>query len=230
MPRRKRPTHTRRSEHWLRIAVNDASSFTNKRIRSAFGWHSREAIEWRSPIESDQYAEYYDGEFLNRLGIKEANLAVPLHSFWPQRGPRWDGLARTSSRKFLIVEAKAYIEEGIDFGSKAGDISRKKIAEALQQSKQAFGANENANWESPFYQYANRLAHLHFLVAKNQIDAHLVFIYFANAPDVPSPCSTEQWEGARRLTEKCLGLGRHVYRDRIASIVIDVQEMCRSIR
>ena len=230
MPRRKRPAHTHRSEHWLRVAANDASAFTNERIKLAFGWHAREMIEWRSPVQSDQYAEYYDGEFLNRLGVDEVNLAVPLHSFWPKGGPRWDGLARTSSRKFLIVEAKAYIEEGVDFSSKAGDTSRKKITEALEQSKQAYGANANASWESPFYQYANRLAHLHFLVTKNQIDAYLVFMYFANAPDVPSPCSTEQWEGAGRLTEKCLGLGRHVYRDRIATIVIDVPEMCRSMR
>ena len=34
-----------------------------------------------------------------------------------------------------------------------------------------YGASTDANWESPFYQYANRLAHLHFLVEKNQIDA-----------------------------------------------------------
>lgn len=226
MPRRERPPNTSRSEHWLRMAANDASAFTNERIRCAFGWCDRESIEWLSPIRSDQYAEYYDGEFLKRLGIKE--LAIPLHSFWPRSGPRWDGLARTSSRKFLLVEAKAYIEEGVDFGSKAGNDSRRKIAKALKQSKQAYGASAEANWELPFYQYANRLAHLHFLVSKNEIDAYLVFLYFANAPDVPSPCSSEQWEGARRLTEKCLGLGSHVYRDRIATVVIDVPEMSKS--
>ena len=230
MPRRERPPRTHRSEHWIRVAANEASAFTNARIRSAFGWHTSEMIEWRSPIESDMYAEYYDDEFIKRLGIDEMNLTVPLHEFWPKSGPRWDGLARTSSRKFLIVEAKAYIEEGVDFGSKAGDTSRRKIAEALEQSKKAYRANANACWESPFYQYANRLSHLYFLVTRNQIDAYLLFMYFANAPDVPSPCSTDQWEGARRLTEKCLGLGRHVYRDRIATIVIDVPEMCRSTR
>ena len=223
MPKRERPRNTSRSEHWLRMAANDGSAFANERIRTAFGWHDQETIEWLSPIKSDQYAEYYDDASLNRLGIY--NLAIPLHSFWPRSGPRWDGLARTSSRKFLLVEAKAYIEEGVDFRSKAGDSSRKKIAEALEQSKQAYGANPDANWESPFYQYANRLAHLHFLVSKNEIDAYLVFLYFANAPDVPFPSSSDQWEGARRLTEKCLGLGRHAYSDRVATVVIDVPEM-----
>ena len=209
------------------MAANDASNFVNEKISSAFGWRKRDTIEWLSPVESDQNAEYYDGEFLKRLGIGE--LKIPLHSFWPRSGPRWDGLARTSSGKFLLVEAKAYIEEAVDFGSKAGTSSRQKIAEALEQSKQAYGANPDANWESPFYQYANRLAHLHFLASKNEIEAYLLFLYFANAPDVPSPCSPEQWEGARRLTEKCLGLGRHVYCDRIATVVIDVPEMQESL-
>jgi len=223
VPRRERPTDTRRSEHRLRVAANEAAAFTSERIKSAFGWAAVETIEWRSPVESDQHAEYYDEAFLERLGIEQ--LAVPLHSFWPPRGPRWDGLARTSSGKFLLFEAKAYIEEGVDFRSKAGSASLEKIAEALEQSKRAYGANSDANWASPFYQYANRLAHLHFLVSCNEIDAYLVFLYFADAPDVPFPCSAEQWEGVRRLTEKCLGLGRHVYSDRIATIVIDVPEM-----
>jgi len=207
------------------VAVNEAGAFTNEKIRLAFGWPAGETIEWRSPIESDRYAEYYDDEFLDRLGIENGDLEVPLHSFWPRSGPRWDGLARTSSCKYLMVEAKAYIEEGVDFGSKAGDASRQKIAEALGHSKQAYGARTEANWESPFYQYANRLAHLHFLVERNGIDAYLVFMYFANAPDVPSPCTAEHWEGAKRLTEKCLGLGSHAYSDRVATIVIDVPDM-----
>ena len=226
MPRRNRPPTTTRSEHWLRVAVNDASDFTDEKIGKAFGWHHRETIEWRSPVKSDQYAEYYDDAFVERLGIGQ--LSTPLGEFWPRGGPRWDGLARTSSGKFLLVEAKAYIEECVDSGSKAGDASRDKIRQALDQSKLAYGARADANWEAPFYQYANRLAHLHFLVSENLIDAYLVFMYFANASDVPSPCTSEQWEGARRLTQKCLGLSRNAYSDRIASVVIDVPEMCRS--
>ena len=225
MPRYKRPHDVKRSERWLRVAVNDAPAFTNEKIRSAFGWPAEEMIEWRSPIKSDQYTEYGDDKFLKRLGIRIEELAVPLRLFWPRNGPRWDGLARSSSRKFLLVEAKAYIEESVYFGSKARNVSRMKIDEALEESKQAYAAAANANWASPFYQYANRLAHLHFLVSKNKIDGYLIFLYFANAPDVPSSCTAEQWEGATRLTEKCLGLGRHVYRDRIATIVIDVAEM-----
>lgn len=176
-------------------------------------------IEWRSPIREDGYAEYYDEEFLERLGIWD--LRYPLSSFWPKSGPRWDGLARTCGRKYILVEAKAYVEEGVDYRSGAGPDSLKQIRSALEEAKIAFGAASAAPWEAPFYQYANRLAHLYFLVEKNDLDAYLVFLYFADAPDVPHPCSVEQWIGARRLTEKCLGLGKHRFANRVATVTMD---------
>ena len=107
MPRRSRPKETSRSEHWMRIAANEVDDYTNGRIRNVFGWGSADRIEWRSPVSADAYAEYYDEEFLDRLGLSE--LKSPLEKFWPKSGPRWDGLARTSSGKILLVEAKAYI-------------------------------------------------------------------------------------------------------------------------
>jgi hypothetical protein len=125
----------------------------------------------------------------------------------------------------ILVEAKAYIEEGVDFKSKAGSKSMAKIRGALAEAKKAFGATENASWEQPFYQYANRLAHLYFLCEKNGLDIYLLFLYFANAPDVPNPCSVEQWQGASRLAEKCLGLGNHKYRGRVKTHIVDVPEL-----
>lgn len=226
MPRYPRPPNVKRSEHWLRVAANQASDFTNEKIRSGFNWYAEEMIEWRSPVKIDDYAEYRDAAFLERLGVNR--LAGHLGSFWPRGGPRWDGLAKSSSNKCVLVEAKAYIEEGVQLGgSRAKSLSSiKKISEALERSKQAYAASLDADWEShsPFYQYINRLAHLHFLVSNN-VDAYLLFLYFSNAPDVPDPCTVEQWEGARRLTNKCLGLGHHTYEGRIATVVIDVVEM-----
>ncbi len=227
MPRRDRPQNTTRSEHWMRVAANESAEYLNAVIRQKFKWDDGEVIEWRSPISSDQYAEYYDVEFLERLGIEE--IEQPLSSFWPRSGPRWDGLAVTESGKFILVEAKAYIEEGVDYGSKASLDSLAKINVALQEAKVAFGASDDAPWDTPFYQYANRLAHLYFLAEKNGLDAYLLFLYFANAPDVPDPCSIAQWEGAKRIVEKCLGLGQHRYRDRLKTLIIDVNEMLYNI-
>lgn len=226
MPRRARPAETSRSEHWLRVAVNDRGNVLDRYIRNAFSWPDSETLEWRSPVRGDDFAEYYDEEFLKRLGVGE--LPHPLKSFWPKSGPRWDGLARTSGHQLILVEAKAYIEEGVDYRSGASPKSLALILGSLEEAKRAFKANANAPWETPFYQYANRLAHLYFMVEKNRLDAYLVFLYFADAPDVPAPCSKAEWEGARRLTEKCLGLGTHAYSDRIATITLSVPELLSS--
>src|SRR5882672_11842209 len=142
MPRRKRPSTTQRSEHWLRVAVNDYSQALNSAVAERFKWDRRDRVEWLSPIASDDYAEYFDQEFLDRLGV--SNAKVSLNDFWPERGPRWDGLAKTASGKLLLVEAKAYIEEAIDYRSKAGSKSLGKISAALARAKKAFGATEDA--------------------------------------------------------------------------------------
>jgi len=126
------------------------------------------------------------------------------------------------------VEAKAYIEEGVHYRSKASTGSLAKINEALGQAKAAFKAKPDAPWEAPFYQYANRLAHLYYLRELNGVDAYLLFLYFADAPDVPAPCSAEQWQGAKRLTDKCLGLGKHPYGKQVSTIVWSVADMLDS--
>ena len=200
----------------MRVAAGEQTEL-NRRIIGKFAWSPDERIEWLSPVKSDQVARYYDEAFLKRLKI--TGLKVPLRKFWPSSGPRWDGLARTDSGKMILVEAKAHIDECIDLGSRAKAESARRIAIALEEAKKAFHSSSAAPWGAPFYQYANRLAHLHFLHGLNGLDAYLVFLYFADAPDVPKPCSEEQWEGAIELTKKCLGLGAHPYRGRVASII-----------
>lgn len=222
MPRRPRPLETRRSEHWLRLAVNRHASAFDATIRSTLKLAPSESIEWRSPIQEDGYAEYYDETFMERLGVK--NPKVPLHEFWPASGPRWDGLARTSSGKLLLIEAKAYPEEAVDYRSQSSGASLEKIGRALAAAKAAFNASESANWSEPFYQYANRLAHLYYLRTLNGLDAYLVFVYFVAAPDVPRPCPELEWHGAIRIVQKALGLGAHPYAPYIGHIFPNVSE------
>lgn len=228
MPRRERPSKTERSEHWLRVAVNENQVSLDLRVSELFGFEAGDRITWLSPLKSDGYAEYFDQEFLDRLGLH--SLEVPLSEFWPRSGPRWDGLAKTASGKYILVEAKASIEEAVDYRSKASPRSLARIRRALSDAKKAFEASADAPWESPFYQYANRLAHLYFLRELNNVDAYLLFIYFADAPDVPNRCSKQQWEGAMRLTEKCLGLGAHPFRDYVRTLIWNVPEMIGGAR
>lgn len=221
MPRRPRPPQTKRSERWLRVMVNERTAELNQYVSSAFGW-GNEILDWRSPVQNDGYAEYYDREFLERLGVND--LIMPLDEFWPKSGPRWDGLARTQSGKFILVEAKAYIEEAVDFKSKASPDSLRRIEARLDEAKSAFRANPSACWCAPLYQMANRLAHLYYLAGINKKDAYLVFLDFANAPDVEHPASRGQWQGATRLAHKILGLKDNRITRRVATIIIDLND------
>ncbi len=220
MPRRLRPPETRRSEHWLRVIVNKHPRVMDAAIAQAFAWHNL-AIDWRSPRQDDGYAEYYDQAFLDRLGAVE--LMMPLEEFWPKGGPRWDGLGRTGDGKLILVEAKAYIEEAVDFRSKASPDALRRIEKRLDEAKSAFHANPDACWHAPFYQMANRLAHLYYLAEINKKDAYLVFVDFANAPDVPQPASCDEWQGAARLAHKCLGMKDSRLARRVATIIVDVR-------
>ncbi len=222
MPRRSRPLSTKRSEHWLRVMVNDHSIYLNNCISKAFGWGTTD-IEWRSPIRDDDYAEYYDQEFLEQLGVND--LRMPLQEFWPKSGPRWDALACTKEGKLILVEAKAHIEEAVDYRSKASANSLPLIEKRLDEAKTAFRANPDAPWYSPLYQMANRLAHLYYLADINKRDAYLVFVNFANATDVEIPASREEWQGAIRLAKKCLGLKDSRLSKRVTSIIIDLEKI-----
>ena len=53
--------------------------------------------------------------------------------------------------------------------------------DALASAKEALGVPKDAPWDAPFYQYANRLAHLYFLRQLNGLDATLLFLYFAQS-------------------------------------------------
>jgi hypothetical protein len=203
--------------------VNDYSQLLNARITKALGWSQSESISWLSPLREDGYAEYYDQDFLNRLGLTK--LPKPLTTFWPRSGPRWDALAKTANGRVLLVEAKAYVEESVDFASRASSPeSLAQINRALEEAKEGFGARYEAPWASPFYQTANRLAHLYFLHRENGVDAWMLFLYFANASDVPEPCTVENWEGAIRLTNKCLGLPAHLLEQHVGHLVWDCSE------
>ncbi|MFO1267308.1 MAG: hypothetical protein U1F67_11375 [Rubrivivax sp.] len=163
-----------------------------------------------SPVAADEYAEYYDQSFLSLLGVDDTK--APLQTFWPSSGPRWDGLARTSGGKLILIEAKAYIAEAVDFGSKASSASLELIERSLTEAKAAYRARADAVWIRPFYQYANRLAHLYYLRNLLGADAYLLFVCITDAPDVSAPASAAEWRGAHAAIETALGLGTHPYR------------------
>jgi hypothetical protein len=118
----------RGSLKWIQRAVNSSPQTIDEPILAAID-ASGEKVEWLSPLASDDYAEYRDGDFLNLLG--QGDLREELLSFWPQRGPQWDALGRTSRGDIILVEAKAHIAEMLSPPSQAALQSRAIIDRAL---------------------------------------------------------------------------------------------------
>lgn len=197
----------RGSQRWLQIAVNRCPEVINSAIVNELGLCSSEKIEWLSPLECDGFAEYRDEQFVERLNVSLDKR--PLKDFWPNSGPRWDGLARTSSERLLLVEAKANIPEFDTDPTKATSRdSLEKIKAALAETKKFLKVKSETDWSQCFYQYANRLAHLYLLRELNNINACLVFVYFLNDPTVcyRDPVLREEWEAAIAHATKHLGI------------------------
>lgn len=214
---------TRGSQKWLQVAVNRHPEIVNDAIRASAKVLTGTAIEWLSPLASDDYVEYRDQAFVRKLGLVLKDR--PLFDFWPRRGPVWDGLARTSTGESLLIEAKAHIAEMISPASKASPSSLKLVEKGLAETRAALAHRTTVSWSSTFYQYTNRIAHLYFLRTLNRKKVRLIFLYFVGATDVSGPTSRAEWEGAIKVTEAYLGLGRHKLSACVHHAFVDVSAL-----
>jgi len=89
------------SQKWLQKVVNETPGVLNAQIITQLNLPGAETITWLSPLAADEFAEYQDQTFLDRLQINLPN--VSLQDFWPTRGPVWDGLARSASGKIFLI-------------------------------------------------------------------------------------------------------------------------------
>jgi hypothetical protein len=101
-----------------------------------------------------------------------------------------------------------------------------KIRNSLDEVKKYLNISNDIDWTGIFYQYVNRIAHLYYLREKNQIKAHLLFIYFINDVTVHGPKTKDEWLGAIQTMECYLGLAKkHKLRKYIHDIFIDVSDL-----
>lgn len=198
---------TRGSLKWVQRLSTRAELFETE-LRAAGAMKSHAKLEWLSPIEVDEWSEYRDRAFLERIGHPQ--LSSALAEFWPRRGPQWDGLARDSSGTVFLIEAKAHLEE-MASTCQASMASEQMISRAFAITKAKLGASDTADWLRGYYQYANRLAHLHFL-RDQSVDAKLIFLYFTNDSDMGGPDSSDAWERSSEEVKRHLGLpaGRQI--------------------
>lgn len=211
----------RGSQKWLQIAINEKADLLNIAILKWLPASDNQTITWLSPIKSDDYAEYRDDDFLKRLNIDLPNRS--LSSFWPRRGPQWDGLGKTQDGTVLLIEAKAHIPEMKSPASYASDTSLNRIQESLKEVKSVLGIQSQIDWSGTYYQYANRIAHLYLLRTVNKIPAYLTFVNFINDKEMNGPTHEEEWHRALHELELHLGLSsKHNLSDYILHLYLDI--------
>ena len=128
MGRVKQSVGERGSLKWIQKAINQAAPRTLVEL-ILLKLKGARIITWSSPISSDDYAEYRDAAFLEKIGASD--LTADLSKFWPSRGPQWDALGRSDKDDVLLVEAKAHIAEICSSPSDAGPASRRKSKRRL---------------------------------------------------------------------------------------------------
>ena len=142
-------------------------------------------LEWVSPLQKENFAEYQDAAFLRAGGCEY--LTDELRLFWPKGGPVWDALAvagfQNNKKGIILAEAKSRPPEIYGGGMKArARESREKIEKALNLTKAWLGVSPDIEWTGRLYQSANRLAHLYFFRQIMKIPAWMMNIYFINDP------------------------------------------------
>jgi hypothetical protein len=238
------------SQKDIQVLINKKNIFLDKKISEKINCKKELFINWVSPKEEDEYAEYLDNGFLQKLGLLDISRKNPLvKSFWPLNGPHWDALGKTNDGKYFIVEAKANIPEMIqDISNNINPESKKIIENTFCEVINYLGIQDNNDWTMKFYQYATHVAHLYYLREKLGIDAYLIYIYFLNDPIIPKReyiiktinagipqnlfcdnfTSHEKWDAVINIVEKYLGLDKkHKLDNYIIKIFITWEDLMR---
>jgi hypothetical protein len=207
------------SRRCIRWVVNNAPELLNRQIGVG-------TINWRSPIASDNYDEYREDAFLQRLGV--TLLYRSLASFWPRGGPRWNALGRAESGEIVLVDAKAHLNELYSPATPASESSLPQIQLSLRETALGLGVRDGFDWSKQFYQYTNRLAHAYLLNVINGIPLRLAFVYFVGVADVGCPSVRTEWESAITTVNRAIGLPA-VPRF-VVDVFIDVREHLQMIQ
>lgn len=217
----------RGSQKWIQDLVNSNGNLLVGMIRWSLPQLGAKEIILLSPLQEDDFAEYRDGAFLDRLGLQEHTEA--LSRFWPSRGPQWDGLGRTTDGStYFLIEAKANIPELISNCGAKSPASREKIEASLQTARQWLNAKPHINWTTCFYQYANRLAHVFFFREILRVNAFLVCLYLVHDTTHQST-ELEQWKGALQLQKELMGLPRGSLKNLVLTIFVRTDEITKTV-
>lgn len=220
MPRSGQWRAARGSQKWLQQAIEHECHTLIMPIAKRLGV-AADTICWLSPLPHDNFAEYYDAAFVERLGVELPHRA--LAEFWPTRGPHWDGLGKTERGDLLLVEANAQIAEMVSPPSSAkAETSVERIRASLAETKRHLRVPDDVDWAATYYQYTNRLAHLYLLRELNGLPAWLVFVHFVGDAQMAGPSTAAIWEEAIADMRSALKLPRdHALSPYVIDVFVD---------
>jgi len=170
-------------------------------------------VDWLD-FPFDKRRRFLDAEWEGIRFLEPSRVPEAWGRFWPSSGSQqnWDVVGQATfphGKEWLLVEAKAHVVEMRSDCHAEKEESKCLIAKALDATKKATAVPVSCNWLEGHYQYANRLAALHFLHTQG-IKARLVMIYFMgdrhSSASTTCPASEQEWESAIQAAEKHLGL------------------------
>jgi hypothetical protein len=183
-------------------------------ILQATGGNQIKWLDFR--FSSVNKALQHDREWQGIEYINDPDVLKKWKKFWPQTGnpPNWDAVGKlvgSQGEEWLLVEAKAHLEELHSSCAATLPKSIRMIQNAMRATQKAFDSKAQiAQWHSPYYQFCNRLAVLHFLLHEcgKPIPAHLVFIYFYGDKigNMKCPKNAEDWDAALEKMYAVVGL------------------------
>lgn len=191
--------------HFLRQRVEQAAALDRSLLSALDAPDGR--LEWVYPTGTEGEREPEGLAFLS----DRQDVQALWREYWPQRGraQTWDGVAKlhtSAGSEWVLIEAKANSVEFVTPPCGAvKEGGRGQIKTALGQVKTALGVHRHYPWLGTYYQYANRLAVLHFLTEAS-VPARLLHLYFIGDcfPDGREcPSTIERWRElieARRIT------------------------------
>ena len=212
----------RGSLKWIQRLVNDRSDIIDREIVRSLRLKATDTVEWVSPRSPD-YAEYRDADFLK--AIRHPKYAADLQEFWPRNGPQWDALGVVSNGAVIIVEAKAHIAEVFTMIGAKDPKSCAKIEAAFHRTQTDLGIDSPYPWAAPFYQYANRVAHLHFLHNLCGVPTVLAFVHFLGDEEMDGPRRRPEWKETNRKVHEYLGLAGRPIQKRIIDVFVEVDDL-----
>lgn len=189
-----------------------------------------QAVEWLD-FPFDGSRTWRDGE---RKGLDFLEPDSPAwaawRKAWPQRGnpPNWDAvgiLTVNGAREWLLVEAKANLQE-IKSSCQASDAGgRPLIVRTLTETKERLGVAADCDWLDGYYQSANRIAVLGLLTEAG-VGARLLNIYFTgDLGDAGRTCPSDAngWHAALGALKEHIGLPRgHALENRMHELFLAV--------